>query len=57
MLTLIAHGKTTKEIAAKLFISVGTVETHRSRIMRKLKLRNVAELVVFALRAGLINLP
>ena len=57
VLTLIAHGKTTKEIATALGLSIGTIETHRTSILRKLKLRNVAELVVYAFRAGLIKLP
>lgn len=57
VLTLIAHGNTTKEIATRLYVSEGTVETHRTHIMRKLKLRNVAELVVYAFRVGLIKLP
>jgi len=57
VLTLIVHGKTTKEIAGALGLSIGTIETHRTSIMRKLKLRNVADLVVYAFRAGLIKLP
>lgn len=57
VLTLIAHGNTTKEIATKLYLSIGTVESHRTNIMRKLHLRNVAELVVYAFRVGLIKLP
>jgi DNA-binding NarL/FixJ family response regulator len=56
VLTLIAHGKTTKEIAGVLGLSIGTLETHRAHIMRKVKVRNVAELVVYAFRAGLIRL-
>lgn len=55
VLTLIAHGDTTKEIAAKLGVSFGTIDTHRTNLMRKLKIRNVAGLVVYAFRAGLIN--
>jgi DNA-binding NarL/FixJ family response regulator len=56
ILTLIAEGATSKEIASKLGISVSTVETHRSHLMAKLHIRNVAGLVVFAFRAGLIRL-
>jgi DNA-binding NarL/FixJ family response regulator len=56
VLQLIAHGNTSKEIAARLGISVGTVETHRTNLMKKLHIRNVAGLVVFAFRAGLIRL-
>jgi two-component system response regulator NreC len=56
ILTLIAEGATSKETASKLGISVATVETHRRRLMAKLHIRNVAGLVVFAFRAGLIRL-
>lgn len=57
ILTLIAHGKSSKEIADKLGVGTGTVETHRCRMMRKLKLHNVAQLVVYAFRIGLISVP
>lgn len=53
ILTLIAGGLTTKEIAAKLFISIPTVETHRSNLMTKTGARNVAGLVRFAMNARL----
>lgn len=53
ILKLIAHGLTTKEIAAKLFISIPTVETHRSNLMSKTGGRNMADLVRFAIDAGL----
>ena len=56
ILTLVAEGATSKEIASKLGISVATVEAHRSQLMAKLHIRNVAGLVVFAFRAGLIRL-
>ena len=56
ILTLIAEGSTSKEIASKLGVSFGTVDTHRTNLMRKLKIRNVAGLVVYAFRAGLIQL-
>ena len=55
VLTLIAQGSTTKEIATALGVSFGTVDTHRTNLMRKLKIRNVAGLVVYAFRAGLID--
>ena len=55
VLTLIAQGSTTKEIASALGVSFGTVDTHRTNLMRKLKIRNVAGLVVYAFRAGLID--
>ncbi len=57
VLTLIAEGSTSKEIAAKLHISVQTVETHRSNLMSKLGVHNVAGLVLFAVRNGFIKLP
>jgi DNA-binding NarL/FixJ family response regulator len=56
VLTLIAEGRTSKEIGAKLFISAQTVETHRSHLMGKLRIRNVAGLVLFAVRNGLLRL-
>lgn len=56
ILTLVAEGATSKEIASRLGISVGTVDTHRKNVMAKLHIRNVAGLVVFAFRAGLITL-
>jgi DNA-binding NarL/FixJ family response regulator len=53
ILKLIADGMTTKEIAARLFISIPTVETHRANLMAKTGVRNVAGLVRFAMNAGL----
>ena len=55
ILQLIAEGKTNKEIAAALKLSVYTVDAHRGRIMEKLNLHSVGELVRFALRHGLID--
>jgi RNA polymerase sigma factor (sigma-70 family) len=52
VLDLAARGLHAKEIAAKLGISPRTVEVHKTRIMEKLEVRNVAELVRFALAAG-----
>ena len=54
---LIALGSTSKEIAAKLFISVATVETHRTNLMSKLRVRNVAGLVLYAFQNGLLDKP
>lgn len=51
----IAEGKTNKEIAALLGLSVYTVEAHRGRVMEKLNLHSTGELVRFALRNGLID--
>ena len=56
VLTLIAHGRTSKEVATELGISVATVDTHRTNLMSKLHIRNVAGLVVYAFRSGLIKL-
>lgn len=53
VLKMIAGGMTTKEIAARLFISIPTVETHRANLMGKTSARNVAGLVRFALDTGL----
>ena len=55
VLQLVAEGKTTKEIAAVLGISVKTADTHRSRIMRKLDIHDKAGLVRIAIRRGLIS--
>jgi DNA-binding NarL/FixJ family response regulator len=57
VLSLIAQGSTSKEIAGKLFISPQTVETHRSNLMSKLKVRNMAGMVVYAVHLGLVKLP
>lgn len=53
---LIAEGYTNKEIAAKLYISVKTVDAHRSHIMEKLDIHDVALLVKYAIRKGLTDL-
>ena len=55
VLQLIAEGKTNKDIASALKLSVYTVEAHRGRIMEKLNLHSVGELVRFAVRHGLID--
>ena len=54
ILTLIAEGLSTKEIAEKLFIAVRTVETHRKSIMEKLSVNNVAGMVRIAVQEGLV---
>ena len=51
----IAEGATYKEIASKLFISFRTVETHKTHIMQKLELRNLADLIKFAIKNKLIE--
>jgi len=52
---LIAEGKTNKDIAALLYISPSTVETHRARIMDKLDVHSAAEIVLYAVRRGVIR--
>jgi DNA-binding NarL/FixJ family response regulator len=56
VLQLIAEGLSTKEIAAKLHLSVKTVETHRRQMMDKLGIFNIAGLIKFAVREGLASL-
>jgi DNA-binding NarL/FixJ family response regulator len=55
ILQLIAEGKRTREIAEILHLSVKTIESHRSQIMERLKIHDVAGLIRFALRKGLIS--
>ncbi len=55
-LQLFSEGKTTKEIAHILKVSIKTVETHRSRIMEKLDIHSIAELTKYAVREGLTSL-
>lgn len=55
VLHLVAEGRTTKEIAAELGISVKTAENHRGRMMDKLGLHNTAEVVRYAARKGLLG--
>jgi DNA-binding NarL/FixJ family response regulator len=56
VLQMIAEGKGTKEIAAELFLSSKTVETHRQHLMEKLDMYTVAELTKYAIREGLTTL-
>jgi DNA-binding NarL/FixJ family response regulator len=56
VLQLLAEGKSTKETAARLNVSVKTVETHRKQIMDKLGLHSIAELTKYAIRQGLTSL-
>ena len=55
VLRLIAEGLTTKEVAARLGISVKTAEGHRERIAAKLQVHGTAALVLYAVRAGLVS--
>jgi DNA-binding NarL/FixJ family response regulator len=56
VLQLISEGRTTKEIAYRLHVSVKTIETHRRNVMEKLKIDNVAELTKLAVREGITSL-
>ena len=55
ILQLVAEGKSNKEIASALNLSVYTVETHRANIMEKLKLKSLPELILYAVRKGIIT--
>ncbi len=55
ILQLIAEGKTNKEIANLLNLSLHTVETHRTHILQKLNLHSVPELILYAVRKGIIT--
>jgi two-component system response regulator NreC len=52
---LIAEARTNREVAELLEISPATVETHRARILHKLDIHNTAELVLYAVRRGVIS--
>ncbi len=54
IMTLLARGKTIKEIAQLLALSPNTVSTYRQRILKKLNLKNIAELTYYALKEGMI---
>lgn len=56
ILRLLALGKNHHEIASELFVSIKTVDTHRSNLLRKLSLRNNADIARFAIRNGLIEI-
>ena len=56
VLQLVAEGKTTKEIATALSLSVKTAETHRTNLMRKLDLHSVAALTLYAVRNGIVQI-
>jgi DNA-binding NarL/FixJ family response regulator len=55
VLQLVAEGKTTKESAELLHISIKTAETHRAHIMEKLNIHETAGLVRYAIRRGVVN--
>jgi DNA-binding NarL/FixJ family response regulator len=54
VLQLLAEGRSNKEVAALLDLGLSTVETHRANLMQKLNLHNTAEIVLYAVRKGLI---
>ena len=56
VLQLIVHGKSNKDIAQLLSLSVNTIAVHRSNIMQTLGIHNTAELVVYAIRTGLVSI-
>ena len=55
ILQLVAEGKSSKDVANLLDLSVSTVETHRARIMQKLNLHGIPELILYAVRKGIIS--
>jgi two-component system, NarL family, response regulator NreC len=55
ILQLVAEGRSSKEMAASLFVSVKTIETHRKQIMNKLNLQSIAELTKYAIREGVTS--
>ena len=57
VLRLICDGKSNKEIASDLGLSANTISVHRANIMDALGIHKTAELVVYAIRSGLVNLP
>ncbi len=56
IVTFVGNGMTNKEMAAKLELSVKTVESHRSNISKKLKIYDIASLTLFSVRTGLVSL-
>ena len=54
VLQLLAEGRTNKEVAITLELGLSTVETHRANLMQKLNLHNTAEIVLYAVRKGII---
>jgi DNA-binding CsgD family transcriptional regulator len=55
VIQLVAEGKTTKEVAVALGLSVKTADTHRANLMRKLRVHSVSELVLYAIRNNIIQ--
>ncbi len=55
ILQLLAEGKSNKELAGRLNLSIYTIETHRSNLMEKLNLHGIPELILYAVRKGIIS--
>jgi len=55
IMRLLVEGKTNREIAEMIHVSVATVETHRNNVFQKLQVHNLAELVLYAVRKGLVS--
>ncbi len=55
VLQLLVSGKTNKEIAEMLHVSVSTIETHRNNVLQKLRLHSLPELILYAVRKGLVS--
>jgi DNA-binding NarL/FixJ family response regulator len=55
VLQLLAEGRSNKEVAAVLEVGLSTIETHRANLMQKLNLHNTAEIVLYAVRKGIIR--
>jgi DNA-binding NarL/FixJ family response regulator len=53
---MIAEGRSTKEVAHILFVSISTVKTHRSHIMEKLQIDNLSQLIQFAIELGIVEI-
>jgi len=56
VLQLLAEGKSTKQIALRLDLSIKTIESHRNKVMQKIDVSNIADLTKYALREGIISL-
>jgi DNA-binding NarL/FixJ family response regulator len=55
IMRLLVEGKTNREIAELIHVSVATVETHRNNVFQKLQVHNLAELILYAVRKGLVS--
>jgi len=56
VLQLLAEGKSTKQIALSLDLSIKTIESHRNKVMQKINVSNIADLTKYAIREGIISL-